>query len=87
MAKEVVLRTGIRRSFRNDRRTISIEGGGTSVHLAHLTVTRTYRAFVPSRLSLSLSPSVPPLSTTLPDLRNVRFLMIVIEIYCLLIRN
>lgn len=27
-------------SFRNDRRTIGIEGGGANVHLAHLTVTR-----------------------------------------------
>jgi len=64
---------------------ISIEEGGTSAHLAHLTVSRT--------VSCSFSPiSVSfPFFTTLRrnmyqpiDVPNVRFLMIVIEILLLL---
>lgn len=89
LAKEVVSRGGIRRSFRNDRRTISIEEGGTCVHLAHLTVGQSYVFLVPSRLSLLLLPF--PFSVTLRRNvyqlnrpRNVRFLMTIIEILLLL---
>lgn len=63
LARKSFLRAGIYigRSFRNDRRTISIEEGGTNgrVHLAHLTVSRTYACLVLFLLSFLLSRACP----------------------------